>query len=166
MCASSSSWRRCASWSSRTRATKTPPAWQIPPSYCIPPQSLADQKLDEAAHLEKLRADLQAQLDHLRHVQHVTHQALASSRTRLATAESSLNAAQQLTAGLADQLRQLQDRLHQLETQLADATTTGSTRQQRIVQLDAELRGLKSSRSWRWTAWLRSLERSSGKKQS
>jgi hypothetical protein len=38
-------------------------------------------------------------------------------------------------------------------------------RQQRVAQLDAELRALKSSRSWRWTAWLRALERTLGGKQ-
>jgi len=129
-------------------------------------QTLADQKLDEAAHTEKNRADLLAQFEHLRHVQHVTHQALESTRTRLATAEQALVLAKQLTAGLADQLRQLQDTLHQLEAERAGANATIAARQQRIAQLDVELRALKSSRSWRWTAWLRSLERTFGGKQS
>ncbi|MEO5993722.1 MAG: hypothetical protein ABIP92_09265 [Arthrobacter sp.] len=129
-------------------------------------QTLADQKLDEAAHTEKTRVDLQAQFEHLRHVQHVTHQALESTRIQLNTAERALILANQLTAGLADQLRQLQDTLHQLEARLADANAATAAREQRIAQLDAELRALKSSRSWRWTAWLRSLERTSGGKQS
>jgi hypothetical protein len=30
-------------------------------------------------------------------------------------------------------------------------------REQRLAQVDTELRAVKSSRSWRWTAWLRAL---------
>ena len=97
-------------------------------------QALADQKLDEAAHAENTRADLQAQHEHLQHVQHVTHEALNLSRT------------------------QLQEARQVLELQLRET----ATRQQRIDQLDTEVRNLRSSRSWRWTAWLRALERALG----
>ena len=100
-------------------------------------QALADQKLDEAAHAEKTRADLQAQHEHLQHVQHVTHEALNLARAQL-------NEAQQ-----------------QLAVQARDA----AARQQRIDQLDGEVRQLRSSRSWRWTAWLRALERTLGGKK-
>ncbi len=97
-------------------------------------QALADQKLDEAAHAEQTRADLQAQFAHLQHVQHVTHEAL----------------------GIAS--KQLEEARQVLELQLRET----ATRQQRIEQLDAEIRSLRSSRSWRWTAWLRALERALG----
>ena len=43
-------------------------------------QSLAEAKVGEATHLEKVRADLQAQFDHLRHTQHVTNEALTAAR--------------------------------------------------------------------------------------
>jgi chromosome segregation ATPase len=129
-------------------------------------QILADQKLDEAAHSKKTLANLQAQFEHLRHVQHVTTQALESTRVQLATAEILLGTEKQLTAGLANQLDHSQDTLQQLESRLGEAITVNTTCQQRIEQLDTELRTLKSSRSWRWTAWLRSLERALGPKTS
>ena len=129
-------------------------------------QILTDQKLDEAAHSAKAHADLQAQFEHLRHIQHVTNEALESTRTQLAATGQALDSEKQLNSGLADQLHQLQETRQKLETQLREAGATLASRQQRIDQLEAEVRGLRSSRSWRWTAWLRSLERSLGGKKS
>lgn len=120
-------------------------------------QALTDQKLDEAAHSEKTRADLQAQFEHLRHVQHVTNEALESARRQLAVAEQALTHETQLSADLAAQLRQLQETQQKLEAQLRETIATNAVRQQRIEQLDAEIRDIKASRSWRWTAWLRAL---------
>jgi hypothetical protein len=85
-------------------------------------QSLADQKLDEAAHSEKVRAELQAQHDELQQLQLVTQAALEAERARL-----------------------------------HETAASSAAHQQREMQLEAELRGVKASRSWRWTAWLRSL---------
>lgn len=132
-------------------------------------QSIADQKLEETSHLEKVRADLQAQYEHMRHMQHVTNEALAAAR-----AESAARAAREKnllaeTADLQTHARQLADtgrqqleRITATEATLRAAQTESATRQERINQLDAEQRGLKASRSWRWTAWLRSLERALG----
>ena len=91
-------------------------------------QSLADQKLDEVAHSERIRADLQAQCERLQQAHVATQDALEASRA------------------------QLRDTQQKFEAQLRDATTRGE-------QLDAELRAVQSSRSWRWTAWLRGLGR-------
>src|SRR4051812_35315467 len=47
-------------------------------------QDLVDQKVEEAGHLEKVRADLQGQFEHMRHMQHVTNEALNASRAEAA----------------------------------------------------------------------------------
>lgn len=192
-------------------------------------QTLADQKIDEASHLETVRvkienfrAELQQNHDHLRHMQHVTNEALNAARGQLVSAEAALAASRsqadtqrqqitelqsQLTAAQASaqdltrkftqacaQLatsetaagelrRQLTENSTRLATrefdlshnqaalaelqnqfaQLRTATTNERlAREQRLAQLDEEARRLKASRSWRWTAWLRALERQLG----
>lgn len=132
-------------------------------------QLLADQKADESLHLEKVRADLQAQCEHLRHVQHVTHVALEEARSALALIQSN---EQKLRLELASTNAETQrlrhshnEHLNQIASQEAELQSIRSqvaTGLIRIQQLDAEQRALKSSRSWRWTAWLRSLERHLG----
>lgn len=132
-------------------------------------QALADAKLDEAAHLEQVRAGLQVQYDHMRHMQHVTHEALEAARAELAQVSGRLAAAdqrgQQLQKELVDlaaEAIRLNQSLDRLGVELAAATTLAATRLDRINQLDGEVRGMKASRSWRWTSWLRSLERTFG----
>ncbi len=143
-------------------------------------QTLADQKTDEAGHLEKVRADLQAQYEHLRHMQHVTNEALNATRQQLTVAEQAVTAGglvhdgllieighanQQLAAsqikcdGLQLQLSTTNDQLTALDKQLRTNWTEAAAKHQRLEQLDSEQSAMKSSRSWRWTAWLRSLER-------
>ena len=143
-------------------------------------QTLADQKTDEAGHLENVRADLQAQYEHLRHMQHVTNEALTATRQQLAIAEQAVaagrlvhdglliqigHANQQLVAGqikcdgLRLQLSTTNDQLTALDQQLRTNWTEAAAKQQRLEQLDSEQRAMNSSRSWRWTAWLRALER-------
>ncbi len=129
-------------------------------------QSLADRKLEESTHLEKVRAELQAQFEHMRHMQHVTNEALNSARAELATRAaqetsllSEVENLQVLCRQQAEHSRQQLDRLASLEASLRAAQAESATRLERITQLDAEQRAMKSSRSWRWTAWLRSLER-------
>ncbi len=122
-------------------------------------QTLADAKLDEAAHLEKVRADLQAHYEHLRHMQHVTHEALTDTRARLVTCEQTLAAEQQTTATLTATRHGLEARLEESLAGLAHSRALAEQRAGRIGELDAELRAMKGSRSWRWTGWLRSLER-------
>ena len=143
-------------------------------------QTLADQKTDEAGHLEKVRANLQAQFEHLRHMQHVTNEALNATRQQLTVAEQAVaagelvhagllieigHANQQLAAsqikcdGLQLQLSTTNDQLTALDKQLRTNWTEAAAKHQRLEQLDSEQSAMKSSRSWRWTAWLRSLER-------
>ena len=90
-------------------------------------QSLADRTLDEAAHAERVRADLQAQCEQLQQAHAANQVALETSRA------------------------QWRDTQQKLEAQLRVAVA-------RSEQADAELRAVKSSRSWRWTAWLRGAD--------
>ena len=143
-------------------------------------QTLADQKIDEASHLEtvrvkieKFRAELQENHDYLRHMQHVTNEALNATRGQLATSEAT---ASELRRQLSENdtrlatrefdLSQNQAALTELQNQFAQLRTATTTerlaREQRLAQLDQETRGLQASRSWRWTAWLRALERQLG----
>ena len=132
-------------------------------------QTLADGKLDEATHLEKVRADLQAQYDHLRHVQHVTNEALNAARHELADAGEALATERQNSAALESRLsqvnearRRLEEMHHDATRRLHEAAAVLAAREQRLAELDAEIRTMKTSRSWRWTAWLRALERRLG----
>jgi chromosome segregation ATPase len=111
-------------------------------------QTLADQKVDEAGHLAKVHTGLQAQYEHLRHMQHVTNEALNDTRQQL--------------AGTADQAVLLTKNISQLSLEVAEANSTAAARLARLNELDAEVRAMKASRSWRWTSWLRSLERTFG----
>ncbi len=134
-------------------------------------QTLADRKTDEVAHLERVGTSLQAEYEHMRHMQHVTNEALNAARAEagvLASREKALLSEAEnlhlLTRQLAEFERQHLTRLAALEKELSAALSESSARQERINQLDAEQRTMKASRSWRWTAWLRSLERTFGGK--
>lgn len=134
-------------------------------------QTLTDAKLAEADHLAKTLAGLQAQSDHLRHMQHVTNEALTVARNEaavLAGREKNLLAEvenlQILIGQQAAASREQLEKISSLEAGLGAAGAEAARRLQRINQLDAEQRTLKASRSWRWTAWLRSLERTFGGK--
>ena len=87
-------------------------------------QTLTDQKLDEAAHLGNVLADLSAHCDHLQ-----------QAGVELASTRAALDEA-------AARVTQRDEAVRRLEITLR--------------QLEAELNSVKSSRSWRWTAWLRS----------
>lgn len=130
-------------------------------------QTMADQKTEEAAHLERVRTGLQQQSDHLRHIQHVTNQALEETRAALVATTgresdllSKVEQLQTLIAQQAEFSREQQAHHTALATRLQAALDESATRLDRIATLDAEQRAMKASRSWRWTAWLRSLERS------
>jgi chromosome segregation ATPase len=139
-------------------------------------QNLADQKLTEADHLAKVLGDLQTQFEHLRHMQHVTNEALNQTRREKADVTASLavitdraTAAEQRGSqlqkeiiSLADQLAQLNASLSRVGLELAESNTTAAARLDRLNELDAEIRTLKTSRSWRWMAWLRAIERQLG----
>lgn len=141
-------------------------------------QRLADQKLDEAAHLKRVHQDLQAEFEHMRHMQHVTNLALEETRARLDLAESSLKETRDLLSvseqavvdsekarnSVQQELDASRSTLHACQTELETALGELGAARQRIGELDSERRAMKASRSWRWTAWLRSIERKWGGK--
>lgn len=136
-------------------------------------QTLADQKLEEAAHLAKTLSDLQAQYEHLRHMQHVTNEALNDTRRQLSETSGQLTTAQQRSthlqreiAALTDQNGQLSAQLKKISRELDEENAVAAARLIRINELEADIRSLKASRSWRWTKWLRSLEKYFEKKHS
>lgn len=129
-------------------------------------QALAARQTEEATHLERIRGELQAQYDHLRHMQHVTNEALNAARAEAASQLerasqllSETAALHQLTGELAAADRAKGRQLEQLSADLAALREESGKRLARIQELDAERKAMKASRSWRWTAWLRSLER-------
>lgn len=127
-------------------------------------QTVADQKIDEATHLGRVQQELQGQYEHLRHMQHVTNEALVKTRVELTAVTESLGSAEQVNAALQAQIGKLQAAAEDLRAQIASLSALASDRAQRVEQLDGEQNRMKQSRSWRWTAWLRSLERSFGRK--
>ncbi len=95
------------------------------------------------AELEKLLAQAQTLAD--LKTEEATHlgRVLADTQAHAAhLRESQLKLAGDLAAVVAT-LEQRETRINQLETSLR--------------QLEAELHAMQSSRSWRWTAWLRTL---------
>ena len=72
-------------------------------------QSLADQTLDEAAHSEKVRVELQVQHDKLQQLQLVTQAALEAERARLHETAAKAAAQQQRAAQLETELSRLKN---------------------------------------------------------
>jgi chromosome segregation ATPase len=127
--------------------------------------------VDEAAHLAKMQAELQSQATHLRHMQHITNEALNEARAQLTGTASRLAAAEQRGGELskeiitlADQAGQLNQTISRLGLEVAEANSTAAARLARLNELEAEIRAMKASRSWRWTSWLRSIERGPGRR--
>ena len=129
-------------------------------------QILVESKVEEAAHLTQVRADLQKQYEHLQHVQHVTNTALEEARDKLVANAEQIEALQQEGACQMTHIGQLQadgetklESISKLETDLSTLREEATQHAARIQELDTEQRELKASRSWRWTAWIRSIER-------
>jgi chromosome segregation ATPase len=114
-------------------------------------QDLADGKLDEAAHLGKVLSDTQAHAEQLHQAHEASSRELVTSRTE--------------HARTGEQLRQEREDKFRLETELGRLHAASAAHLDRIARLDTELRAMKSSPSWRWTAWLRSLSRWFGGKR-
>lgn len=125
-------------------------------------QTLADQKVDESAHLEKVRTDLQAQYEHMRHMQHVTNEALIQARLQIESAEKQRNQLLQDISALQTQIGQLSESQSRLQANLSDSQKLSLSRGDQIVRLEAELTTIHASRSWRWTGWLRAIARKWG----
>jgi chromosome segregation ATPase len=129
-------------------------------------QLLAERKIEEAAHLENVRSELQAQYTHLQHVQHVTHTALEAVRDEISTKDQRIESLLQETELLQKLIQELSSAVQnhleymgKLESELADTRVESAAHVSRIKQLDSERNDMKATRSWRWTAWLRALER-------
>ena len=150
-------------------------------------QGLADAKIDALTHLERVHADLQAQFQHLRHMQHVTNEALNETRAQLQESRARLQAAEQQDRRTREEIQQLQEalaarqadiaslqahasergrqlaaldaRARQLDAGLAEVNATAAARLQRLNEVDAEIRAMKASRSWRWSQPIRAVER-------
>jgi chromosome segregation ATPase len=122
-------------------------------------QQLSDQKVEDASHLAKVRIELQAQFEHMRHMQHVTNEALNLTRAQLESTEGQRSQLQQEVAGLREQAARLNDSIEQLKVGLIESKTTAEVRSVKINQLETEIETLRATRSWRWTGWLRSLGR-------
>lgn len=120
-------------------------------------QAMTDRKLDEAGHLEKVRSNLQAQYEHLRHMQHVTNEALNATRGQLASTEQERDQFQKESLSFKEQAVSLQDCIARLNAELNESKTTASLRLNQINQLSHELASIRKTRSWRWTAWLRRI---------
>lgn len=116
--------------------------------------------------LEDARDELASQLAQanrtLTEMQSMVHDRIIE-RDRLAGQNSQLEAQLSSERQQLGEIRlsfiQLQARESQLQKTLARNEITGAERQARINELEAGLHGIKSSRSWRLTAPLRSLER-------
>ena len=132
-------------------------------------QRLADRTIEENTHLRRVHEDDQAQLQHQRHLVHVAHEALTESRAQLAATEAALGEHRQRIGELTAQVDHLQagltaseTRAQHLDAALNATRQTVADQTARVAQLDAERRVLRASRTWRWTAWLRALERRLG----
>lgn len=73
--------------------------------------------------------------------------------------ESQLNDARLQLVEINHSIQQSQARESELRKTLAHTENTSAERQARIGNQEVQLHALKTSRSWRWTAPLRSLER-------
>lgn len=126
-------------------------------------QTLADAQTERADHLARTLESHQAEIQHLRHIQHVTHEALNDTRARLAATENDLATARAAAERLAAELQTALAEQRRTHDALAAAQTDIAALTQQLGELDREQRALKASRSWRWTAWLRALERALGR---
>jgi hypothetical protein len=143
-------------------------------------QALADEKLDALEHLKRVHAALETEFRHFRHVQHVTNEALNETRAQLAATETAVAALRTEAAAQAAALAGtraehpttqaaltalraedaiLRNRLATLDAARRTAESLAAEHLARIQVLDTERRALVTSRSWRFTAPLRSLER-------
>lgn len=122
-------------------------------------QMHADEQAEACAHLEGVQGELQQQLTHLRHVQHVTQAALEATRVQLAAAEQAKRAGDETSARLQAEIAERNVEARDLARSREAARADAERHARRIAELDAERQAMQASRSWRWTAWIRAMER-------
>ncbi len=129
-------------------------------------QTLVEDKVHEAGHHAKVREDLQRQYEHLQHVQHVTNTALEEARDKLVANADQIDTLQKEGESQQALIKQFEadgkaklESISKLETDLSALRDEVTRHITRIEQLDTERNAVKNSRSWRWTVWLRAIER-------
>lgn len=85
--------------------------------------------------------------------------ARAAAEAEVANARSELHDTQEKLRHRERDLASLSEQLEQSQTAVRENEERANARAERIAVLDNELRSLKTSRSWRWTAPLRAVER-------
>lgn len=118
---------------------------------------------------DELQATIAARAKVLTELQTVADGALretAAAKDAETIARTALHSAREDAERLRSTLERLQQaadvsarRLREMEADLAATQRAVTEKAGRIETLDAELKGMKASRSWRWMAPLRSLER-------
>lgn len=104
-------------------------------------------------------ARTEARLNDLQRLTDSTLQALEDGRSAQRGQEAHLNDLRMQASERAEQLQQAESaRLH-AEDQLARQMALAADLQQRLEGIEARFASLRSSRSWRWTAPLRTVER-------
>lgn len=120
-------------------------------------QQTADETLEDNAHLERVRADLQMQYEHMRHMQHVTNEALEATRRDLDTRDTAFEELTLAANARESQLVELQESQVRLNDELEELRQLLKDREAVVSALTVDLSRIKSTRSWRWTAWLRRM---------
>ena len=98
----------------------------------------------------------------MRHMQHVTNEALNVTREKLGATESQREQLHQEITGLREQTARLSETITRLNTDLTEWKNESQHRSEKIDQLEREIRAMHATRSWRWTGWLRSIGRALG----
>jgi hypothetical protein len=134
-------------------------------------QTAPDNSAPDSAELRKQLILAQVQIMELEDLRDELHTRLAATHAlRIESAQrelqeectrlrTSLREAREQSVGLVAHLNQAQESLAERDRTLGDIHGVLATLRNRIEQLEAERLAMKASRSWRWTAPLRSIER-------
>jgi len=106
-------------------------------------QTVADQKLEEAAHLQRVLAEARSRG--------------AALQEQVQLAAGQIARLEQLNQTSAAELGREQDRHAQTAAALRLAQEESAALRLGMEQLEGRLHRLQATRSWRWTAWLRRL---------
>lgn len=122
-------------------------------------EDLRDELRTELAATQTLLAQSQTLADSTLQAQDRTESARAALQEECTGLRTSLHQAREQEIVLAARLTQAQADIVTRDHTLHDVQAVLATLHSRVEQLETERRALKASRSWRWTAPLRGLER-------
>jgi chromosome segregation ATPase len=111
-----------------------------------------DAALARIAGVERLLGQAQALADTAKEERGRAHAEAAARISELEQARATL-------ASATEQLEQTRATLRHTEEALAQSRLACEEHQRALQDAERMLAGLRASRSWRWTAWLRSLEK-------